>query len=135
MEDVMSKKKCGNKIGDYKMSAQIADHDGWFICDGRELDREEYAELFAIIGTSFGAGDGKTTFNLPDFSDKMAGKYRIIKDSFIVAGSPKVAGCVKGGVFVPACKSIGTVTPNPLYSQKKLDDEVELKVFILAKRL
>ena len=39
---------------------------GWLICDGREVSRTKYARLFAVIGTRFGAGDGSTTFNLPD---------------------------------------------------------------------
>ncbi|MCG8418828.1 MAG: phage tail protein [Proteobacteria bacterium] len=39
---------------------------GWMLCDGRELSRVEYAELFAAIGTLHGAGDDMTTFNLPD---------------------------------------------------------------------
>ena len=38
----------------------------WKICDGSAISRETYAELFNIIGTSYGAGDGSTTFNLPD---------------------------------------------------------------------
>ena len=38
---------------------------GYMFCDGSALSRVEYADLFAIIGTSFGAGDGSTTFNLP----------------------------------------------------------------------
>ena len=134
MEDVMSKKKCSNKIGDYKMSAQIADHDGWFICDGRELDRKEYAELFAIIGTSFGAGDGKTTFNLPNFKDKTTWKNRMAKDDgYITQWVPQVAGYVKGDDFIPADPKFETVrAPNPFYSR-----EVRWKmvsVFILAKK-
>lgn len=36
-------------------------------CDGRELSRTDYAELFATIGTAYGSGDGSTTFNIPDF--------------------------------------------------------------------
>jgi len=40
--------------------------DGWFLCHGQALSRTEYSELFAVIGTSFGTGDGSTTFNLPD---------------------------------------------------------------------
>lgn len=39
--------------------------DGWLFCDGSAVSRTTYADLFAIIGTSFGAGDGSTTFNLP----------------------------------------------------------------------
>ena len=38
----------------------------WKICDGSAISRETYAELFEVIGTSYGEGDGSTTFNLPD---------------------------------------------------------------------
>lgn len=39
---------------------------GWLKANGAELSRTTYAGLFAVIGTTFGAGDGSTTFNLPD---------------------------------------------------------------------
>lgn len=39
---------------------------GWLECDGTAIDRITYAGLFAIIGTTFGEGDGSTTFNIPD---------------------------------------------------------------------
>ena len=39
---------------------------GWLICDGRVVSRSTYAALFGVIGTTFGAGDGSTTFNLPN---------------------------------------------------------------------
>jgi len=39
---------------------------GWAACYGQALSRTTYAALFAVIGTSFGPGDGSTTFNLPD---------------------------------------------------------------------
>ena len=42
---------------------------GWFICQGQEISRTTYSELFAVIGTSFGTGDGSTTFNLPDLRE------------------------------------------------------------------
>jgi len=41
--------------------------DGWLLCDGAELDRQTYADLFAVIGTAHGDGDGATTFLLPDY--------------------------------------------------------------------
>lgn len=40
--------------------------EGFLIEDGRAVSRITYADLFAVIGTTFGAGDGSTTFNLPD---------------------------------------------------------------------
>lgn len=45
---------------------------GWKVCDGSPISRTGFAELFALIGTTYGNGDGLTTFNLPNFSGKMA---------------------------------------------------------------
>lgn len=39
---------------------------GWLLCQGQAVSRTTYAELFSIIGTAFGSGDGSTTFNIPD---------------------------------------------------------------------
>ena len=39
---------------------------GWLICNGQHASRTEYAALFAVIGTTYGAGNGTTTFALPD---------------------------------------------------------------------
>ena len=44
---------------------------GWLICDGRAISRTTYANLFAIIGTQYGAGDGSTTFNIPNLKGKV----------------------------------------------------------------
>lgn len=44
---------------------------GWLICDGRAISRTTYANLFAIIGTQYGAGDGDTTFNIPNLKGKV----------------------------------------------------------------
>ena len=43
----------------------------WLLCDGREVSRTAYSELFAAIGTVWGAGDGSTSFNLPDLRNRM----------------------------------------------------------------
>jgi microcystin-dependent protein len=40
---------------------------GWLICDGAQVSRLTYANLFATIGTTFGSGDNLTTFNLPNY--------------------------------------------------------------------
>ncbi len=39
---------------------------GWMICDGSAVSRTEYSQLFNVIGTKFGSGDGSTTFNIPN---------------------------------------------------------------------
>lgn len=43
----------------------------WLICDGSAISRVTYADLFNAIGTTYGAGDGSTTFNLPDLQGKI----------------------------------------------------------------
>jgi hypothetical protein len=54
------------EAGDVKLSFRSDPHAGWLVCDGSEADRFLYADLFAALGETFGAGDGATTFNLPD---------------------------------------------------------------------
>lgn len=43
---------------------------GWLNCQGQVLYRGDYPNLFAVIGTTYGAGDGSTTFKLPDLSGR-----------------------------------------------------------------
>lgn len=45
---------------------------GWQLCYGQALSRSEYAGLFAVIGTTYGSGDGSTTFNVPDLRGRVA---------------------------------------------------------------
>lgn len=43
---------------------------GWLLCDGSAVSRSTYADLFAVMSTAYGAGDGSTTFNLPDLRQR-----------------------------------------------------------------
>lgn len=43
---------------------------GWVTCNGAALSRTTYSALFSIIGTSYGVGDGSTTFNVPDLAGR-----------------------------------------------------------------
>ena len=45
---------------------------GFLECNGAAVSRSTYSALFAIVGTTYGAGDGATTFNLPDLQDNVA---------------------------------------------------------------
>lgn len=58
---------------------------GWLNCDGSAVSRTTYSNLFAVIGTTYGAGDGSTTFNLPNLIDKFV-------QGSAVAGTVKNAG-------------------------------------------
>lgn len=61
---------------------------GWLLCDGAAVSRTVYANLFSAIGTSFGAGDGSTTFNLPD----MRGRFVRYDDNMGNHGITGVTG-------------------------------------------
>ena len=68
---------------------------GWLNCDGSAVSRTTYADLFAVIGTTYGAGDGSTTFNIPNLTSA-----RVLKGS-----SVKVKG--SGGTFNLANSATG----------------------------
>lgn len=64
---------------------------GYLICNGAAVSRTTYAGLFAVIGTTYGAGDGSTTFNLPNLTDKFiqgSGTAGTVK----AAGLPNITG-------------------------------------------
>jgi microcystin-dependent protein len=69
----------GGVLGDVKQSIltieqfnnNTANGGEWSLCDGRAIPRARYAKLYSLIGDTYGAGDGSTTFNLPNF----AGRY------------------------------------------------------------
>lgn len=46
--------------------AGVATPAGWLLCNGAAVSRTTHAALFAVIGTTYGVGDGATTFNVPD---------------------------------------------------------------------
>lgn len=59
--------------------------DGYLLCDGAAVSRTDYADLFAVIGTIYGEGDGADTFSLPDLIDKFV-------QGAATAGTVKAAG-------------------------------------------
>jgi microcystin-dependent protein len=58
-------------IGEVKMWPLATAPDGHLVCNGQAVSRQVYAALFAVIGTTWGAGDGSTTFNVPNYVDRM----------------------------------------------------------------
>lgn len=56
--------------GDIKPTTRTSEDSGWLFCNGQAVSRSTYADLFNEIGDTFGAGDGTTTFNVPDLRDR-----------------------------------------------------------------
>lgn len=59
-----------NPVGIIAPFAGSAAPGGWLMCDGSAVSRTTYANLFGVIGSTFGAGDGSTTFNVPDMRSR-----------------------------------------------------------------
>lgn len=57
--------------GSMRLTVAASPEPGWVLCDGRQLSRTDDASLFTFLGTTFGAGDGVNTFNVPDFRGRV----------------------------------------------------------------
>ena len=66
--------------------------DGYLLCNGAAVSRTTYADLFALLGTSFGTGNGSTTFSLPDFRNKTFWGANGNLKKVIAAGLPNITG-------------------------------------------
>ena len=69
---------------------------GWLLCDGSAISRTDYAKLFSAIGTTWGAGDGSTTFNLPNSIGRFA-EGAATSGSYKSAGLPNITGTIAIG--------------------------------------
>ena len=56
--------------GSYIQFAGSQAPEGFLVCNGGAISRTTYSQLFAVIGTTYGSGDGSTTFNLPNLTDR-----------------------------------------------------------------
>ena len=60
----------GFNTGDIKIHTTSTVPNGWLLCNGAGISRTTFSNLFAEIGTTYGTGDGSTTFNIPDLRDR-----------------------------------------------------------------
>jgi microcystin-dependent protein len=83
---------------------------GFLECNGAAVSRSTYSALFAIVGTTYGAGDGASTFNLPDLQDNVAmGK-----------SGTKALASTGGANTVAASGTVGGTTANATLSTAQL---------------
>lgn len=75
-----------NPSGAVQMYAGANAPPGWLVCDGSAVSRSLYSNLFNIIGTTYGSGDGTTTFNLPNLKSNVPVGYNAADPNFNVLG-------------------------------------------------
>ncbi len=63
-------------------STTIAPNQNWLVCNGQAVSRATYSQLFNIIGTQYGEGDGSTTFNVPDLRGRHPMGYNLEDTDF-----------------------------------------------------
>ena len=83
---------------------------GFLECNGAAVSRTTYSALFAIIGTTYGAGDGSTTFNVPDLQDNVA----------VGKSNNKALGSTGGANTVTSTGNVGGSTANATLSTSQL---------------
>ena len=67
LQDIVNR----SEVGAIKPWTKATAPDGYLLCNGGAVSRSTYAELFAVTGTTYGVGDGSTTFNVPQLQGKM----------------------------------------------------------------
>jgi microcystin-dependent protein len=83
---------------------------GFLECDGSAVSRTTYATLFGIVGTTYGSGDGSTTFNVPDLADNVP----------VGKSNNKALASTGGANTVAATGNVGGSTANATLSTAQL---------------
>ena len=84
--------------------------DGCLVADGAAVSRTTYSELFAAIGTTWGEGDGSTTFNLPD-ARKRVPEGAQTAGGYNAPGLPNITGRMDGGGYYNGQFGLGALSP------------------------
>jgi len=71
LQDIVNR----SEVGAIKPWTKATAPDGYVLCNGAAISRSTYADLFAVISTTYGTGDGSTTFNVPQLQGKMPQGY------------------------------------------------------------
>lgn len=58
-------------IGEVKLWYGVAAPSGWLLCDGSVIERATYSDLFEVLGTVYGGGDGSTTYAIPNMKGRV----------------------------------------------------------------
>ena len=64
-----------SEVGTIKPWGKATAPNGYLLCDGSAVSRTDYAELFTVLSTTYGAGNGSTTFNVPQLQGKTPQGY------------------------------------------------------------
>lgn len=138
LNDIVNLKNAVSPVGTIIAFAGTTPPQGWLICDGGEISRDSYVSLFSVIGETYGAGDGATSFNLPDESVLPLGTMANVKvfgngytlgwtrstagDSYYPTIPPPVTGTEGLGIGAATTTkyAVGATTPAAIEATQKI---------------
>lgn len=94
---------------------------GWLLCDGTAVSRSIYSALFDIVGTTYGEGDGSSTFNLPDLNGRV-----------VMGSSSSHPSATTGGEETHALTSQEIPNHNHTVGQHGHSNEIEVTTPVLS---
>ncbi|UOE45896.1 phage tail protein [Agromyces larvae] len=86
LETALNSLATRNPTGEVKIFAGASAPSGYLLCQGQAVSRTTYAALFAVLGTTYGTGDGTSTFNLPDLRGRAPVGYSSGETEFNTVG-------------------------------------------------
>lgn len=98
----------GSPVGTLVPFAGSSAPSGWLICDGAAISRTTYAALFSVIGTTYGAGDGSETFNIPNYTNARF----VTSGTISIKGNGKALGMINSNNVLCAPNLRGTGDSN-----------------------
>lgn len=110
-------------IGDIRFSLNNTKLDNEIFLEGQTVSRTTYASLFAIFGTTYGAGDGSTTFALPNFTNRVAwGSTNA--NGYIGAGLPNITASAGAPFYYTRSSTSTKPVPGGAFSGSSVSTKV-----------
>ena len=119
-----------SEVGTIKPWGKATAPAGYLLCDGSAVSRSTYADLFAVVSTTYGSGDGSTTFNVPDLQGKFPQGKTSTNNLATTGGANTVTVAVTNNQAVSAVTS--TATSNQTVSITGSIDNTSLTTAQLA---
>lgn len=94
--------------------------EGWLACNGQNVDRTVYAKLFSVIGTTYGSGDGSTTFTLPNLHHRFLEGTTTASEvgDYVEAGLPNITGSLFAGGIISCYSAVGALAGSNVGNRK-----------------
>lgn len=101
--------------------AGTAAPEGWLLCNGQAVSRTTYAALFAVCSTTYGVGDGSSTFNLPNLSGRVPVGYDNTQTEFNAVGKSGGAKAHAHGLGDEGFADVGYISTSPHLFMRRLN--------------